>query len=119
MRSSFVLNVLMKFRRIWRPIKAVGIRRLWENTEKIYEIDENNKVDSEEGKFLNSQKNFMKYSNDEIIQRFFKNFQDLMQSADCDDFESRFDHMNICRNLYECILDILKSFIIMNIFYRI
>ena len=83
---------------------------------KICEIDENNEVNSEEEQFLNSQNDIlMKYSNDEIIQKFFKNFQDLMQTADCADFESRFDHMNICRDLYEGILDILKSFIIMNI----
>ena len=90
----------MKFIRIWRPSKAVGIRRLWGNTLKICEIDENNKVNSEEEQFLNSQNDIlMKYSNDEIIQKFFKNFQDLMQTADCADFESRFDHMNICRDL--------------------
>ena len=83
---------------------------------KICEIDKNSKVNSEEEQFLNSQNDIlMKYSNDEIIQIFFKNVQDLMQTADCADFESRFDHMNICRDLYEGILDVLKSFIIMNI----
>ena len=107
---------------LWSSEEFEDQERLFESEDfeeillKICEIDENNEVNSEEEQFLNSKNDIlMKYSNDEIIQKIFKNFQDLIQTTDCAYFESRFDHMNIWRDLYEGILDMLKSFIIMNI----